>query len=247
MRQGICSHKQEGGGNFILNKQKISLKSREAILFDFEGTLVDFQWNLTGAVRETLAMLKAAGFNAEKFSGLKYSTLMLEAQARAAEAGLAPAEVRERISAVYDRYDADALARWSLRPKADAFLAFLKTVGIKTGLVSNVGKKALQKALAKLKLEDFFDVVISRVDVANLKPHPEGIRTALDRLGVPKEKALFIGDSLDDIQAAQAAGVKALIILGGENKQAELLAARADLLFNYFEELLERYAEEMRA
>ncbi|RPI71395.1 MAG: HAD family phosphatase, partial [Desulfobacteraceae bacterium] len=210
----------------------LPLDEPKAVLFDFEGTLVDFQWNLAEAVRETLAMLAASGFALEKFSGLKYSALMLQAQQAATEAGRSPEEVRNKIGLIYDRFDEDALSRWSLRPKADAFLSALRAAGIKTGLVSNIGRRILGKAFAKLKLDGLFDVAVNRNDVQNLKPHPEGILWALDRLGVPKEKALFIGDSLDDIQAARAAGIKVMTIIGGENKQAELLAARTDKLFH---------------
>jgi FMN phosphatase YigB (HAD superfamily) len=41
---------------------KIFFENVEAILFDFEGTLVDLQWNLQGAVKGTLEMLKAFTF-----------------------------------------------------------------------------------------------------------------------------------------------------------------------------------------
>jgi len=172
---------------------------------------------------------------------LKYSALMLKAQQAAAEAGRSPEEVRNKIGLIYDRFDEDALSRWTLRPKAGEFLSALRAAGIKTGLVSNIGQRILGKAFAKLKLDGLFDVAVNRNDVQNLKPHPEGILWALDRLGIPQEKALFIGDSLDDIQAARAAGIKVMTIIGGENKQAELLAARADALFNNYEELLDPF------
>jgi len=54
-------------------------KELEAILFDFEGTLVDLQWNLHGAVKETLEMLRTLRFPIQRLQGMKYSTLMLEA------------------------------------------------------------------------------------------------------------------------------------------------------------------------
>ena len=224
-----------------MSMRAINLKEHAAVLFDFEGTLVDFQWHLAEAVRETLAMLEASGFASEKFSGLKYSALMLKAQQAAAEAGRSPEEVRNKIGLIYDRFDEDALSRWTLRPKAGEFLSALRAAGIKTGLVSNIGQRILGKAFAKLKLDGLFDVAVNRNDVQNLKPHPEGILWALDRLGIPQEKALFIGDSLDDIQAARAAGIKVMTIIGGENKPAELLAARADALFNNYEELLDPF------
>jgi HAD superfamily hydrolase (TIGR01549 family) len=210
----------------------------EAVLFDFEGTLVDFQWNLGGAVQETVEMLKVSGFPMDRIQSRKYSALMKEAMETASRVSQSPDEVKEKIGAIYDRYDKDALTRWTLRPKAKDFLSAIKGKGVKTGLVSNVGKKALEKALQKTNILQFFDVIISRNDVQNLKPSEEGIDLALNRLQVTEEKSLFIGDSLDDIHAAKEAGLRVIIILGGENQKPELLSAKPDYLINDFGELL---------
>jgi len=217
---------------------KIFLKNVEAILFDFEGTLVDLQWNLQRAVEETLEMLRTLGFPIQRLQGMKYSTLMLEAVGMAQEIGQSTDRVREKIGAIYDRFDEDALRRWTLRDGSEDFLSALKTKGIKIGLVSNVGRKALDKALLKLDFRPFFDVVVSRNDVQYMKPSGEGLRLALSRLRVIHDKALYVGDSLDDILAAKAAGVKVIIIMGKENSKAELLSAGSDQLIYHFNELL---------
>ena len=217
---------------------KIFLKDVEAILFDFEGTLVDLQWNLQGAVKETLEMLKTLRFPIQRLQGMKYSTLMLEAVRMAQEIGQSAGRVREKIGAIYDRFDEDALKRWTLREGSEDFLSALKTKGIKIGLVSNVGRKALDKAILKLDLHPFFNVVVSRNDVQSMKPSGEGLRLALSRLRVTSDKALYVGDSLDDVLAAKAAGVKVIIIMGKESSETELLSAGPDQLITHFKELL---------
>jgi HAD superfamily hydrolase (TIGR01509 family) len=216
---------------------KIFPKDVEAFLFDFEGTLVDLQWNLQGAVKETLEMLRTLGFPIQRFQGMKYSTLMLEALKTAQEIGQPSERVREKIGAIYDRFDEDAFRRWSLRGGSKEFLSALKTKGIKTGLVSNVGRKALEKALLKLDLHPFFNVVVSRNDVQFMKPSGEGLRLAMSRLQVMKDKALYVGDSLDDIQAAKAAGVRVVILMGKESSRAELLSAGPHPQITHFNEL----------
>jgi phosphoglycolate phosphatase len=210
----------------------------EAILFDFEGTLVDLQWNLHGAVEETLEMLGGLGFPIQRFQGMKYSTLMLEAMRMAQEMGQSPDGVREKIGAIYDRFDEDAFTRWTLREGSKDLLSFLKTKGIKIGLVSNVGRKVLEKALPKLDLRPIFDVVVNRNDVQTMKPSGEGLRLALSRLHVIQDKALYVGDTLDDVQAAKAAGVKVIVITGKESSKAELLSAGPDQVITHFKELL---------
>jgi len=223
--------------------EKNFFKDVEAFLFDFEGTLVDFQWNLAEAVSETFEMLRAIGFPTGRIQSRKYSTLMNEATKIAIELRRSPDEVRKKIGAIYDRYDEDALTRWKLRPNARHFLSALKAMGIKTGLISNVGKIAMENAFKKMELQRFFDIVVTRNDVKALKPSGEGINLALDRLRVTEDRSLFIGDSLDDIQAAKEAGLKVMIILGGENPKTDLLTAQPDYLVNHFAELLSCFEE----
>ena len=127
-----------------------SLGNVEAMLFDFEGTLVDFQWRLSEAIEETLKMLSEMGLPKESIQSRKYSTLMPEAMEMAAEIGLPPGRVRERIGLVYDLYDGDALTRWSLRPRVKDFLNALRAKGISAALVSNVGVRLSPRLLRNL-------------------------------------------------------------------------------------------------
>ena len=133
----------------FVNMKMDVLKEAEAILFDFEGTLVDRQWNTEAAVQDTLQMLRGIGLPVDRLQGKTYRTLVKEATAIATEAGCSPEDVREKIYAVYDRYDEDALSRWALRPEALELLEALYTKEIKTGLVSNVGTRGLERALLK--------------------------------------------------------------------------------------------------
>jgi phosphoglycolate phosphatase len=218
--------------------KKAYLEGTKAVLFDFEGTLVDEQWNVKGAVQETLEKLRASGFSTGGLQGKKYSLLMREAMQAASETGRSPEEVREMIGAIYDRYDQDALSRWSLRPGVKEGLHTLQSRGIKTALVSNVGEKALAMAFQKLDLRSSFDLRVSRNDVQTMKPSGEGITLAIKRLHVEKEKVLFVGDSADDIHAAREAGVKVILIAGGENPKAAAHPAKPDDLIQNLKELL---------
>lgn len=222
----------------------ISFKGVEAVLFDFEGTLVSNQWNRKEAVKETLKRLDALGLPVERLQGKKYSLLKNEAIAIAREIGQSPDPVREEIDSIYDRFDADALSRWCLRPQAKDFLSSLKASHIQTGLVSNAGRKALEEAIQKLTLFSLLNIVVSRNDVRHLKPNGEGIRLALNRLGVPKGKALFVGDSLDDIQAAKDAGLRVIILMDGEDPGPDLLSGGPDFLVQDYGELITCFREE---
>ncbi len=215
------------------------LHGMEAMLFDFEGTLVDFQWKLAAAVESALQVLEETGIPRHTIESRKYSTLLKEAMGRAADFGVSPGLVLEKVGEVYDRYDEDALTRWALRPGAREFLLTIRAKGVRTALVSNVGKKSLARALTKLGLEGLFEATLSRNDVKNLKPSPDGINLALAMMGVVgKDKSLFIGDSLDDVNAARNAGLRVIIITQGENLKEEILAAKPDYVIQGYNELI---------
>ncbi|MCX8117337.1 MAG: HAD family hydrolase [Desulfobacterota bacterium] len=224
----------------------LKISGVEAVLFDFEGTLVDHQWRRKEAVEEVLKGLLQLGLPVEGLRGRKYALLKHEAINLARALGRNPDEAGQLVDAVFDRFDEDALLRWNLRPMAKEFLSLLRRHQIRTGLVTNLGSKALRKGLQKLALDPLFDTLVSRDDVDHPKPNGEGIRLALGRLEVEKEKAFYIGDSLDDLQASKEAGVRVVIIVGGESASSEILSQGPDMVIEDYGELIGLFERERR-
>ncbi len=56
-------------------------------------------------------------------------------------------------------------------------------------------------------LKEFFDIVVSSLDVQNPKPHPESIFKILDRFQISPEQSVYVGDSPVDYETARASGV----------------------------------------
>jgi phosphoglycolate phosphatase len=199
----------------------------DAVFFDFEGTLVDFQWKLDEAVEETLTALSFSGFSRNLFgvnpgyAQIYNTTIRLALQETTPEKEASP---KKLIDAIYDRYDADALTRWQLYTDTTDVLSMLKQKNFKLGLISNVGNGALTAALRKLNILRFMEVVISRNEMPLLKPDPEGLLTAAGRLGLSPERILFVGDSRNDVVAAHAAGMRSCYLVGGEDTPERLKA-----------------------
>lgn len=209
----------------------------QALLFDLEGTLVDFQWKLLDAAREAKEELRRLGFDPSTWED-NYATLRNNAVQLATQRGVAKREVMNRIDAIYDRYDQDAASRWSVLPKVKSSLPHLKVEKqLKLGLVSNIGKQAIAGALPRLELSGLFDVIVTRNDVEMLKPSGEGIKIALGKLRAADSYTLFVGDSVTDILAAKDAGVKVAIVQGGESASTSLVAANPTYLWRTIEEL----------
>jgi phosphoglycolate phosphatase len=207
-----------------------------ALIFDFEGTLVDFQWRLEEAEAEAGQLLAVLGLVEKTQAKVHYAegmNLALEHQERT---GLSQGVLS--LAAIYDRYDADALVRWQIRPGVQDILSLLRKRGLKTGLVSNVGLRSLEEALIRLDLMPFLDVIISRNEARWLKPHPRGIDLACERLGCSKETVCFLGDSLDDILAAKRAGVPVIIVSGGQHSPETIQESGPDGIIRDWQELL---------
>lgn len=192
----------------------------DLILFDLEGTLVDFQWRLDEAVREILPVLVASGIDTRRYSpSPDYADLFNTT--RELTQGWNPrksARLFDQLGVIYDRYDRDALSRWAPYPDTLFLLETLAASGYRLGVVSNCGARAVHRVLAKFRLADYFEIILSRNEVSRIKPSPEGLILALERLGVSPDRALFIGDSVNDILAAQAVPMRSCFLSGGESR-----------------------------
>lgn len=202
------------------------------VVFDFEGTLVDFQWQLGPAQAELRQAFVAQGHAVNGH----YAQMWNTAADQAVAAGRLHA-LRAALGPVYDRWDADALTRWSPRPGASALLHRLAARGVAAAMVSNIGRSALVAALERCALQRALAPVLSRDDVVHLKPHPEGVRAVLAMRGCPPAQALFVGDSLADVAAARAAGVRVAIVRGGECDDAAFVATAPDHFVNTLDEV----------
>lgn len=197
------------------------------VLFDFEGTLVDFQWQLQEGEAALRATLGEAGFEPSLFAADNYAAMRHRALRLAAD-DVARAEIDRRLGPVYDRFDLDALRRWSLREGAKEVLGALRGAGVRVGLVTNIGRQAIDRALERFQLSTALDTVVTRNEVTWMKPEAEGILRALESLKRPTVEAMMVGDSLSDLYAARNAGVRVAIILGGESSPDEIAAHGPD-------------------
>lgn len=216
---------------------------KRIVLFDLEGTLVDFQWDLVRAVGDVRQVLCRLGFDPSSWEN-HYAVLRNNAVLCSAQRGLDKQKVVDCIDVVYDYYDLDAATRWSLKPEAKTLLPYLKEekrVGL--GLVTNIGKRGVEWAITTCGLTGLFDVIVTRNDVELLKPSGEGVKIALGKLGAQRADALFVGDSVSDILAAKDAGVCVAVVQGGESASTSLLTVRPDYLWQGLGELRTLYLE----
>lgn len=209
----------------------------EAYLFDFEGTLVTFEWNLTKGISAILNEIELIGYSMNLFEGSP-SYVDIHKVASVISEQDDESTIMNVIAEVHDQFDADALSRWKLYKDAKQTLNKLKNNGKLLGLVTNVGSKAINSAIKKLELDDIFEIVITRNHVSRLKPDPEGLLMAANSLKIDPDSILFTGDSYDDLGAAKAANMKSCYLSGGQDKINADDGIQPDFIINRLKELI---------
>lgn len=200
----------------------------KAIIFDLDGTLVDSVRDLREAVN---ALLAEEGLRQLSLDEVK--SMIGDGAAKLVERALsATGGDLSRLSALVARflqiYEADATRNTEAYPGVVETLAGLRQLGLPLAVVTNKPYGATIDILETLGLRAYFDAVIGGDTLPERKPHPAPILAALSHLGIEPEAALMVGDNYHDVQAAQAAGVRAVAVTYGYSHKphAELGAER---------------------
>lgn len=107
-------------------------------------------------------------------------------------------------------------------------LRSIKAAGLQTGLVTSKNRHGAVRGLTLVGLEALMDVMVCADEVSNHKPHPEPVEQAVALLGADSETTVYVGDSIHDMQAGRAAGVKTAAALWGPFGRAHLESADPD-------------------
>ena len=107
------------------------------------------------------------------------------------------------------------------------------------GIVTTRSHNDASTFLEQQGLTDIVQVIAGREDTWRLKPHPSPIQFAAEKLGVPVERCLMVGDTTVDILAARSAGARSAAVLSGFGEEDELERAGADLILKSASKLRE--------
>lgn len=188
----------------------------KAVLLDLDGTLVDSIPDLADAAN---AMRKDLGLPAlpldliTSFVGkgadhLIRQTLLADSSSQTLdETRLVTA--RKAFVKQYTRYNG---LRTTIYPGVLEGLKAFQQLNLRLAVVTNKPAVFTHDLLAKTKLDQYMDVVVSGDTCETRKPDPEPVLYACQNLGVAPAEALFIGDSMNDALAARDAGCPMLAV-----------------------------------
>jgi len=201
--------------------------SLDAVLFDFDGTLVDTTELIYQSLRHAYGEI-VGGPEPERAVLLANVGQPLPKQMELLSAKHA-AELLESYRA-YNEREHDALIKEF--PGVEASIARLQDAGIKVGVVTSKRRMSVEMALESFPgLRKVTDVFVTMEDTTEHKPKPEPLLKGLELLGgVPPERAAYVGDAPFDVAAARAAGVRSVAVSWGAFEEDVLRAAGPDHL-----------------
>ena len=193
-----------------------------AVLFDWDGTLVD---SAETSFRAYESLFRELGI---AFDREQYRRTYSPNWHRTYEALGLPKVLWEEADLLWLRF----FARESnaLLPGVPEALARLRQVGHAQGIVSSGERARVAREMRELDVHHFFEVTVCGGDTVNRKPHPEPLLLALERMGLRPEEAAYVGDSPEDVLMARSAGVFAVGVPGTFQNREALAASTPDLL-----------------
>jgi phosphoglycolate phosphatase len=188
-----------------------------AVIFDLDGTLVDSAPDIAAALNSGLEPLGFRPFTVDDVKPLiggGAATAIRRASALRGVtlSGQEEAAALDRLMRTYTAISAEGRG---LYPGAHKLLGELKAEGRGLALCTNKVASVVRVALAALRIERYFDVVIGAENGWPLKPHPDPLLRALAPLGVGTPDAVMVGDTATDIDAARSAGISSIVMTYG--------------------------------
>lgn len=174
-------------------------------IFDFDLTLIDASSGIIASFKHAFEKLGLAEPDDERVRKTIGLTLE-EAFEELTSTSPNPQSTLFRQYFVEKANDVMVESTFFLEGARDVLLN-LKTNSRKIAIVTTKYRYRTEATLEKLKAADLVDLIIGGEDVENAKPHPEGLLSAISRLGSDKKKVLYIGDSHIDAKTARAAEI----------------------------------------
>ncbi len=209
------------------------LKKPDAILFDWDGTLVDTIHVLTRAYNDIFLEFDMPTWT------LDAAKKNIRKSAREIFPEIFPGREDRALEIYYRSIEANHLDQLARMQGVDEFLANLKSKNIPLGVISNKRDQYLKREVEYLKWQNYFSAVVGAGRGNHDKPSPEVMEIALNEMGLPLTdlEIWYVGDTEIDLEFAANFGCKKVFISHGFGTLENALKLEPDFVAGSCEEL----------
>jgi len=219
----------------------------KAILFDVDNTLIDFMKMKRECCKAAIDAMISAGLKMSEKDALKLLYELYEIH------GIESQRIFQKFTKkIYGKENYKLISHGVIayRKMRESYLVpyskviptliELKKQDYKLAIVSDAPIMEAWMRLAALKLDDFFDVIVTKADARKQKTSPAPFKVALNRLGILPKDAIMIGDRISrDVNTAKKLGIHTVYARYGDEKPAEAGKSGADFEIEDISELLD--------
>ena len=207
---------------------------------DLDGTLVDSVPDLAWCIDRTMARFGLPPRGEAlvgNWVGNGVHRLVERALTGEPDTRADPELLREASAVFLELYSVHGRERSRVYPGVHEGLAGLRAHGAALACITNKPHRSAVALLAHLALLDSFELVLGGDSLPRRKPDPLPLRHACAELGVAAGRSVFIGDSVNDVAAARAAGMRVACVSYGYNHGRPISEAAPDAVVDSLEEL----------
>jgi phosphoglycolate phosphatase len=206
----------------------------KAVVFDLDGTIVNFNLDYKAARAEAIDYLITHGFprslfslNESVFEMLKKAEITMQNNHKSKNEFN---KLKEALFTILEKHEMQSAKTTTLIPGILETLKELKKMKLKLALFTLNSKKSTNYILETFRLKNYFDAVVTRDSVPLVKPNPVHLETALKKLKVPPTQTIVVGDSIMDIKSAQQLNATAVAVTYGITQPQKLTQTGARLI-----------------
>jgi HAD superfamily hydrolase (TIGR01509 family) len=205
------------------------------VLFDVDGTLVDTTFIHAALWAEALRQHghRSPAAEIHHAIGMSSEELLNRCLGEDEDAD------RDAITAAHLTLYKQWWGRLNPLPGARELLFACRERGLRVVLASSATDEELTALRAALDADEAIDAATSSSQAESGKPAPDVLHAALERIGLPAQRVVFVGDAVWDGYAAQRAGILFVGLTCGGTPEAELRRAGAVEVWEHPADLLE--------
>jgi len=222
----------------------LKLGKKELILFDFDGTLIDSVPDLVFAINEMQSQLNREHFEEQlvrSWVGNGAQTLVKRALSKnvLVDEALDQKLFEKALAIFLESYKKNVCVKTKTYEGVVSTLHLLQKRGYKMAIVTNKPHNFVAPILEQLGLNDFFALFIGGDALEYKKPHPQPLEYICQEMNVSIVNAVMVGDSKNDILAANAANMQSIAVSYGYNYEEDISIYNPTVVIDHFRDILE--------